>query len=514
MVYDGTGAAPFRADLGIRGDTVAFIGTGSGADRVLDVEGLSVAPGFIDTHGHSEFAVFREGAEEGKLLQGVTTEINGNCGLSAAPLLGEALRQREGDLEEAGIDVRWAALAEYLALLEGRGLGMNFATLAGHGSIRASVMGYEAGRPAEAELSHMKRLLGESLHAGALGLSTGLIYPPGLYAENAELIELARSGKALSGNAFGGFIYTSHMRSEGRGLLASIQETLALGREAGVPVHISHLKTAGPENWHLAEDAVSLMEEARARGVPVTCDRYPYTAASTDLDALLPTWVFEGGSEEELKRITTPEVRARITDELRAEHPDAEYWRRVAVATVSSDKNRWMEGRSLEEVAGRLGGHPADALLQVLAEERLRVDAVLHSMSEDNLRRFLSLPYAMVGSDSTARPLGGKGKPHPRAFGTFPRFLARYAPDLAEGVRKLTSLPAGTFGLRRRGQLREGFFADIVVFRPEDLRDRATYEEPYRRPEGISHVLVNGVPVVFNGETTGERPGRVLRNGG
>jgi N-acyl-D-amino-acid deacylase len=507
-VYDGTGAGPFQADIGIRGDAIAFLGEGGQGDRVIDISGLSLCPGFIDTHGHSDFAVFAENSHEGKVLQGVTTEINGNCGLSAAPLLGEALTQREKDLR--GIDARWSGFREYFGLIEKRGLMVNLATLAGHGSIRASVMGYGDRRPGAGDMQSMKGLLREALEAGALGLSTGLIYPPGIYAETAELIELARYGKAVSP----GFIYASHMRSEGRRLIESVEEAIAVGREAGVRVHISHIKTAGKDNWHKIDRAIALIEEARGEGLSVTCDRYPYTAASTDLDSVLPAWVFEGGAGEELRRLKDPEVRGRIKEELLKEHPDGEYWKRVCISTISSEGNRWMEGRSIQEVAGRMGVDPADALLSILVDEGLRVDAVMHSMSEENLKRFLSLPYVMIGSDSTARPLSSRGKPHPRGFGTFPRFLARYAGDLGKAISKMTMLPARTFGLRGRGQLREGFFADIVVFDPARVMDRATYEEPFQKPEGFYYVIVNGVPVLSEGRPTQMKPGRVLARGG
>lgn len=508
-VYDGTGAGPFQADIGIRGDTIAFVGKGAGGERVIDLGGLSLCPGFIDTHGHSDFAVFTDNSHEGKVLQGVTTEINGNCGLSAAPLLGEALKQREKDLE--GVDGRWAGFREYFGLIEKRGLMVNLATLAGHGNIRASVMGYGDRRPGARDMEGMKGLLREAIEAGALGLSTGLIYPPGIYAETAELIELARHGRTVYPE---GFIYASHMRSEGRKLIESVEEAIAIGREAGVRVHISHIKTAGKDNWHKIDRAIALIEEARKEGLSVTCDRYPYTAASTDLDSVLPAWVFEGGAGEELKRLKDPEARGRIKEELMREHPDTEYWERVSISTVSTEGNRWMEGRSIGEVAGRMGMDPVDALFSVLLDEGLRVDAVMHSMSEENLKRFLSLPYVMIGSDSTARPLSSRGKPHPRGFGTFPRFLGRYAGDLGKAISKMTMLPARTFGLRGRGELREGFFADIVVFDPARVMDRATYEEPFQRPEGVHYVIVNGVPVLSEGRPTLMKPGRVLASGG
>jgi N-acyl-D-amino-acid deacylase len=509
-VHDGTGAGPLQADIGINGSTIASIGKAAlEGDRVIDISGLCVSPGFIDTHGHSDFTLFQNNSHEGKILQGITTEINGNCGLSAAPLIGEALAQRQKDLE--GIDERWPHLKEYLGLIEDRGLMTNFATLAGHGSIRASAMGYGDRSPGEDDMREMKRLLRESLEAGAIGLSTGLIYPPGIYARTGELVELAREGKAASP---GGFIYATHMRSEGKRLVESVEEALVIAREAGVRVHISHIKTAGKDNWQKIDRVIALMEEARGEGLSITCDRYPYTAGSTDLDSVLSAWVFEGGAAEELRRLKDPETRERIKGELLRERPDRESWSRVCISTVSREDGKWMEGRSVKEVAERMGMDPVDALLKILVEEELRVDAVMHSMSEENLRRFLSLPFTMIGSDSAARPLMARGKPHPRGFGTFPRFIGRYAEDLGRAIHKITMLPAETFGLRGRGLLREGFFADITVFDPARIKDRATFEEPFQAPEGIYYVIVNGVPVLSEGKLTGMRPGMVLRGGG
>jgi N-acyl-D-amino-acid deacylase len=491
-VFDGTGAPPFRADVGISGDTVVYLGTEGGieADGSVDISEFSVSPGFIDTHGHSEFTLLADPSAEGKVLQGITTEINGNCGLSAAPLHGEALIQREADLEEFGIRERWTSLSEYFDLLGDRSPALNFATLAGHGNIRASAMGYSSRTPGKAEMQRMKELLGESLEQGAMGLSTGLIYPPGMYSEMEEVVGLAGFGGGLAGE---GFIYATHMRSEGRNLLEAIGETLCVGREAGVRVHISHIKTSGRENWDKASQAMAMLDEGRAAGLRVSCDRYPYTAASTDLDSVLPSWVFEGGRAEELKRLKSQGLRDKIRAAMVV---DEQVWQSVSISEVATEKNRWMEGKSLSEVAGTLGLGPLDAVFHVLVEEDLRVGAIFHAMSEENLWKFLSLPYAMIGSDSSARSMSGptrRGRPHPRGFGSFPRFLrGAIAPEspgatgtgrdvmaLEEALRRVTGLPARTFGIRRRGLLKEGHYADIVVFDPEKLKDTATFDEPF-----------------------------------
>lgn len=526
MVFDGTGAPPFRADVGINGDTVVYLGTEGGieAEALVDISGFSVSPGFIDTHGHSEFTLLADPSAEGKVLQGITTEINGNCGFSAAPLYGEALIQREADLEEYGIRERWASFNEYFDLLRARRPALNFATLAGHGNIRASAMGYSSRAPGKAEMQRMKEMLGESLEQGAMGLSTGLIYPPGIYSNVEEVAGLARFGRGLAG---GGFIYATHMRSEGSNLLEAIGETLYVGREAGVKVHISHIKTSGRENWDKASPAITMLEEARAAGLRVSCDRYPYTAASTDMDAVLPPWVFEGGRAEELERLKSKEKRDKIRADMGV---DEQVWQTVSISEVATERNRWMEGKSLSEVAVTLGLNPLDAVFHVLVEEDLRVGAIFHAMSEENLWKFLSLPYAMIGSDSSARSMSGptrRGRPHPRGFGSFPRFIrgaiaqvlpgaegtARDVLALEEAIRRVTGLPSRTFGIRRRGLLKEGHYADIVVFDPAKLSDTATFDEPFSGPEGISMVIVNGKTVALEGKMTGERPGKVLKGG-
>lgn len=515
-VYDGTGNEPFVADVGIIAESIAFIsGPGDAglqnAKKVIDAGGLSIAPGFIDTHAHSDFTLLADNRAEGKLLQGVTTEVNGNCGLSAAPLYGEALSHREADLAELGIKERWATFREYFDILERMGIAMNFTALAGHGSIRASVMGYENRDPDDNEMQRMCALLREAVEDGAIGLSTGLIYPPGVYAKTEELIELARNIRE--------HIYTTHMRSEGSGLIEAIEETVKIGRESGIPVHISHIKTSGRANWHRIEKAISTIERARDEGIKVTCDRYPYTAASTDLDAILPSWTYAGGVEEELRRLNDPETRSVIKGEILSQHPSDDYWNSVTIASVGSEYNQWMEGKSLDHISGKLDKRPVDFLIDILIEERLRIGAIFHSMNEDNLRRFLSLPYVMIGSDSSVRSFDGptrKGKPHPRGFGSFPRFLGIFGRDdigISKAVHKMTMLPANTFKLQGRGRIKEGFIADLVVFDEERVADTATFDEPFSRPEGTIHVIVNGIPAVLDCSPTGVMAGRVLRHG-
>jgi len=515
MLYDGTGRDGYVTDILIDGDRVAEVARGLTAPgaQVINAAELAATPGFIDIHSHSEFSLLAEPAAPSKIMQGVTTEVSGNCGMSAAPLLGECAAHRRKDLDEYGIKETWPDFGRFFDLMEGARPAVNFATYCGHGNVRASVTGYTDREPSEDEYRHMERLLDEAMEAGALGLSTGLIYPPGVYSETEELIRLAKVAAKRGG------VYSSHMRSEGAKVLDAISEAVRIGREAGLPVQISHLKTAGPSNWGKLTDVVHAVNAARSSGLDITADRYPYVASSTDLDAILPSWTYEGGVDEELRRISDPATRERIKNEIVETHPDPDYWRRVMIASVETEENRELEGRTLEYAAMERGLHPVDALFDILVEERVRAQAIYFTMSEDNLRVFLRQDWMMVGSDSTARALSGvtrQGKPHPRGFGSFPRVLGMYARDegvitLAQAVRKMTSMPAEKLGLRGRGHIKAGSYADLVIFDPVTVRDKATFEEPYQFPMGIKYVLVNGELAVDDGVQTNARAGRVLR---
>lgn len=537
LIIDGAGSDPYEADIGISADRITFIDVSSKCNMqsakrkmrnakcdakpqyVIDARGMAVAPGFIDTHGHSEFTLLADPRAEGKICQGITTEINGNCGLSAAPLYGEAFDQREADLREYDIRERWSTLSEYLGVLAGRKPSLNFVTLAGHGNIRASVLGYKNKIPDRSEMQKMRTLLRETIEQGAIGLSTGLIYPPGVYSATEELIDLLNFSSFTPQPSK--FIYASHMRSEGDRLTESIEEIIRIGKESGMHVHISHIKTSGQKNWHKIDEALSLIEDAIRNDIPVTCDRYPYTASSTDLDTVVPAWAYEGGSEAELGRLTGPDIRDQIRTEILHEHPETKYWEDIRVASVTSGKNKWMEGKTVAYIAGERKLHPVDMLFSILIEEELRVGAIFSSMSEDNLKRFLSLPYNMVGTDSSARSAEGPtsgGKPHPRGFGSFPRYLGRYVRDnglmsMKEAIYKITLLPARTFGIENRGVLKNGAFADIVIFDYSKIIDRATYDEPFLKPEGINYVIINGSPVVWEGQPTDMKNGRILKHG-
>lgn len=513
-IFDGSGKEPFQGSLGISKDRIAFISSNPeetiSSDEVIDAKGLIIAPGFIDTHSHSEFILLADSRAEGKILQGVTTEINGNCGLSAAPLFGEAAVQRESDLRELGIKERWSTLREYFEILEEKGLALNFSTLVGHGNLRASVMGYSNRKPRRDDIEKMLLLLNESVRDGAIGLSTGLIYPPGVFSERGEIIEICKSIKDL--------IYTTHMRSEGDRLEEAIEETIDIGRRSGIRIHISHIKTSGKRNWQKIESVIAMIDNARSDGIMVTADRYPYIAASTDLDAVLPSWAYEGGAKKEIERLSDKSIRNAMKAEILSQHPEKEYWKGVIVSSVAGEDKKWMEGKSLAELSVRMKKNPVDLVFDLILEENLRVGAIFFSMNEDNLLRFLSLPYVMIGSDSSARSFDGitrMGKPHPRGFGSFPRFLCRYGDNLgmAEAIQRITALPAKTFSIKNRGLISESYYADIVIFDRDRIADRATFEEPFLGPEGIKYVIINGRIAVREGTPTGIKSGRILGHG-
>lgn len=517
QIVDGSGNPSYVGSLGIKGERIEAVGKMPEAQgrTVLDARGMALAPGFIDIHAHSEFTLLADPRGEGKVMQGVTTEVSGNCGLSAAPLYGDYFERRKGDLTELGLELTWHDLRDFFDIMEAKKLSLNFATLIGHGNLRGSVVGYGNRKPTDQEMERMRGLLRDSMKAGGFGLSTGLIYPPGVYSETEELIELARVVKE-----FGGF-YASHMRSEGDRLLEAIAEAVRVGEEGGIPVQISHLKTGGEKNWPKLEEAFELIEAARIRGVDVTADRYPYTASSTDLDAILPSWAYEGGVAAELARLTDPETRERLKKAVLSQHPNDDYWETVMVAAVDTEKNKGFEGKTMAEVAREMKKEPCEALFDLLLEERIRVTAIYFSMSEENLRRILQRPYLMIGSDSSARATSGTtrlGKPHPRTFGSFPRVLSKFVREekilsLEEAVRKMTSLPAQRLGLKDRGEIRRGAFADLVIFNPERVRDTASYTYPYAYPMGMRHVIVNGTIVIKDGAHTGAMPGKILRKG-
>ncbi len=518
-VIDGTGAAGGRTDVGVRDETIAAIGDLSreAAGRVVPAAGKVLAPGFIDMHSHSDWSLWANRRSESKVRQGVTTEVVGNCGFSPAPAATEHL----DDLKAFALRLtpamhfRWRSMGEYLDALDADGLGLNTVQLVGHGALRIAAMGFARRPPTPDELARMQRLLAEALEAGAWGMSTGLIYAPSSYATTEEVVEVAR---ALRGRGF----YASHIRGEGDSLLAAVREAITIGREADLPVQISHIKAAGRPNWGKVADALALIDAAVAEGLDVLADAYPYTASSTLLRTLLPDWALEGGIEAMLGRLRDPGTRERIRHDVEAPAASQSLVQRVGwenVMIASAPNRKEAEGRRVSELAVARSLPPFDAVVEVIEAEAGKGQMILFQLDEADVRRALAHPRVMIGSDGSAlAPYGelGEGKPHPRNYGTFPRVLGEYVREqrvlpLAQAVHKMTGLPARRLGLKDRGVVRVGARADLVVFDPRAVGDRATYEEPHRYPVGVEHVLVNGRFVIKDGEHTGSLPGTVLR---
>ena len=508
-VVDGTGKAAYLGDIAVSAGKILKIGEVGGGDRVIDARGLAVAPGFIDSHSHSDLMLIAEPEAKQKIMQGITTEIVGQDGLGEAPIREEDVANWRSYLSglngDPDIDWSWRSLGEYLDAVERAKPATNVASLVGHGNLRLSAMGMDDRTPTDAELGEMKALLRGSLREGACGMSTGMIYPPCVYASTEELTELCRVVAEEDG------VFVIHMRNEGDALLESIAEVASIGENSGVKLHISHFKAAGKRNWGRSVQGLEAIERAREAGLSVTVDQYPYTAGSTFLSARLPGWMHEGGVESMLGRLRDPSTRERAYAEMTK---DGSFllWGETIITSVKTEANRHLEGRSLSEISGMRGVDVVEALFQLVLEEDNAVGMVSFSMSEEDVRTIMKSPVQMFCTDGIVL-----GKPHPRAYGSFPRVLGRYVRGgvlgLEEAVRKMTSLPAGRFGLQGRGVLEPGAYADITIFNPENIIDTGTYEDPIRFPEGIEYVIVNGEVTVNGGVHTGERAGMVLRLG-
>ncbi len=515
-VYDGTGGPPFRADLGLSDGTIRTIGRikRSRAATVIEADGLAVSPGFIDVHDHTDVGLLVNPRAESAVRQGVTTLVSGQCGGSPFPLGDEEAAEMRESLSKAyGLALDWRDIAGFLARIEASGAALNYSTFVGNGTVRATAMGY-ADRPATpAELDRMRALVAEAMAGGALGMSSGLEYAPSSFASTEELIELSRVAARTGG------VYATHMRDEETFVLEAVAEALRIAREAPIRLQISHLKVGFAVNWPKLGTLMDMLEKARAEGLDFRCDRYPYIADATGLSTLFPVWAREGGTEGFLARLKDPAFDARIRAHLAEQEKGYGSWDRILITDVGSEKNRALEGRNVLEAAAGAGKPPYEFMRDLLIEERDRVGRVAFYGHEDNLKRILSHPLVGVGADSEAvAPYGplSQGKPHPRTYGTFPRALGKYVREeklvpLEEMIRKMTAMPAAQMGFVRRGMLKVGWAADICVFDPERVIDRATFQEPAVYPEGIRQVVVNGQVVVADGEHTGRLPGKVLR---
>lgn len=510
-LIDGSGSNVRRADVGIVGDSISFVGDLSQAEaqQTIDAEGTVVCPGFIDTHTHSDTYLLIDPTAPSKIYQGITTEICGNCGASAAPVT--SFDHLPSDWADKSYPRKWSSVAEFRELIEEQGIGVNMVMMVGHNTLRRSFVGYD-NRPVTAdELALMSQKVEESFEAGARGLSTGLVYAPGMFAPQEEIVVLAKIAASYDG------IYTSHMRSEGDTLLEALNEAIAIGHDANIRVQISHLKVSGRSNWHKIDDALALIRDARERGEPVAADRYPYTAGATDLDVVFPEWASDGGRATVLARLENSATCERLRGEL-VDSRDLEDWRGVLVGSTTHPDNKKFRGINLIEVAQALGlPHPVDAILYLCRNDEMTTGAFFAGMSEDNMRRILQEPYVMLGSDASLRSLTGllsHDYPHPRAYGSMPRFLRMVLDEgllsLPEAIRKMTSLPAEQFQLSKRGEIKQGYAADVAVFNPDNLKDNATYASPHALASGVTHVIVNGVQVLKNGRQTGRLPGNIL----
>lgn len=515
-VYDGSGAPGQVADVLITGDRIVEIGKLDGVQtrQTIDASGKAVAPGFVDVHTHSDMATLEVPLAEGRMLAGVTTDLMGHCGGSPFPLRGQVLQERKLAYADSPVELDWEDIEGYLKKAEAIGNSANRAVLVGHGTIRAAVMGYARRAPTSEELEQMKDEVRDALAHGAFGLSSGIAYPPGCYAENEELIELCRVVAEADG------LYETHIRSEGERLIESVEDQFEVARQSGVRTQIAHLKVARKPNWRKIGQLHDAFIRARDQdGLDVTADRYPYTASHTGLGAILPFWTHEGGSEATVGRLSSPETRARIREEVLRNYANPEEWQGIVISRVSSPERRDLEGLSVAEVAEKMDLEPVEAAFDLLIAEKMQISCVYHTMAEENLRTILGWPFVMVGSDSrmrTADPDRRKDKPHPRAYGTSTRVLGKYVREtgvltVEQAVHKLSGQPAQRIGLENRGLLKKGFYADVTVFDPDTVIDRATFEEPHQYPIGIEQVLVNGVVTVRNGKHTGAKAGRILK---
>jgi N-acyl-D-amino-acid deacylase len=518
-VYDGSGAPPFVGDVAIQGDRIAYVGPHAPhpARERVDAHGKAVAPGFINMLAHPEESLLIDGRALSDLRQGVTLEVLGEDSMGPlTPQMKALALQREGDVRYT---IDWTTLGEYLHRLEQRGIAPNVASYVGAGTVRTYVLGERDVPPTAAQLAQMQTLVHEAMEEGAVGVTTALIYAPNEYARTPELIALATESARCGG------IYSVHMRSEGDRLLEAVQETVDIARASGAPVEIYHLKAAGRRNWDKLDALIAAVDKARAAGTRITADMYVYTAGATGLDAAMPPWVQDGGLEAWIEHLRDPKIRARVIADMRDPAPGWEnlYGAAGAQGTLllafKNPQLKPLTGKTLAEVARLRGVSPEDAAIDLVIEDGSRVGVAYFLMSEDNIRREVALPWVSFDSDEAAPAPEGvflKSNPHPRAYGNFARVLARCvreekALSLPQAIHKLAALPAATLSLTDRGQLKSGYFADVVVFDPAAIQDHATYERPHQLATGVDEVWVNGVQALRAGEATGAASGRVVR---
>jgi len=523
-VYDGTGSPGRRVDIGIKSDRIQRVGdlSSESARTTVDAAGRAVAPGFINMLSWATESLLVDGRSQGDIRQGVTLEIFGE-GSSMGPLSNVMKKRMVDEMGDLKFDITWTTLAEYLKELERRGVSTNVASFIGATTIREHVIGLEDKKPTAQQLDEMRALVRQGMEAGALGIGSSLIYAPAFYASTDELIELCKVAAQYQGK------YISHMRSEGNRLVEAVEELIRISREAKIPAEIYHLKAAGKANWGKIDTVIAMVEKARADGLKITADMYNYPAGATGLDAAMPPWVLDGGYEHAFKRLKDPATRRKIAHAITTPSKD---WENLYLAAGSPDRVLLVEfksealkpltGKSLAEVAKLRGESVPDTIMNLVLEDRSRVGTVYFMMSEDNIRKQIRLPWVSFGSDASSMapelPFT-RSSAHPRAYGNFARLLGRYVREehvipLEEAVRRLSGLPATNLALDGRGFIRDGMFADVVVFDPTQIADRATFETPHQYAVGMTHVFVNGVQVLKDGEHTGAKPGRALWGAG
>lgn len=515
-VYDGLGNEPIITDIGITEDKIIVLGkiSHTKGKSVIDANGLAVCPGFIDAHDHSDTGLFVNPKAESAVRQGITTLVSGNCGASPFPVAEEVYEETRENLKVYyDVDLTWMDIRGFFSKLREKGLALNYATFVGQGTIRGAAMGFNDRPSSPEELEKMKAMIEENLRLGALGLSSGLEYAPGSYAQSDELIELCGTVADKGG------LYSTHMRDEGDFLIESLEETVGLARQTGVRIQISHFKIAYPRNWNKIDEALAFIEDADKEGISIFCDRYPYIAGSTGLSYYFPLWARQGTTDEFLARLKDPTQESKLRAHAVEQETKLGSWDKVVISSVQTEKNRVFEGKNVIQGAQETEKDCFEFMKDLLIEENNNVGMVTFMMNEENLKRILAHPLIGVGCDGSAlAPYGvlGRGKPHPRNYGTFPRVLGKYVRDekilpMREMMKKMTSIPAQNFGFINRGAVKENYFADIVLFDESKVIDMSTWTNPHQYPVGIEYVIVNGQTVIHRGDHTGLLPGSILK---
>jgi N-acyl-D-amino-acid deacylase len=513
QIIDGTGLPSFIGDIGINADTISKIGTIKNASSLseIDAKGLVVAPGFINMLSWATESLIEDGRSQSDIRQGVTLEVMGE-GESMGPLNDWLKKEMKKEQQDIKFDIEWTTLGEYLEFLERKGVSTNITSFLGNASLRLNVMGYENRPPTKKEMEEMKYLTRQAMEEGAVGLSTALVYVPSGHANTEEIIELAKVVAEYDG------MYISHIRDEESGLLNAMDEFIAISKEADIRSEIYHFKASGNENWHLMDQAIKLIENARNEGLEITTNMYMYNASSTGLNFSLPAWAKEGGHDATMEMIAKPELKAKMIKEITFHVPPE----KILLVGFKNEKLRHLIGKTLAEVATERGKSPKETVINLIYEDDSRIRAVYFSMSEENIKKKISLPYMSFCSDAGSYATEGvflKQSTHPRAYGSFARLLGKYVREekiitLEEAIKKLTSQPAQNLKIKKRGMLKEGYFADMVIFDPDKISDHATFKQPHQYATGMIHVWVNGKQVLKDGEHTGAMPGRVVRGPG